>query len=423
MILGAVLALRCLVCGRSYLPDDIDYVCPDHGRDGVLDVEYDHQAIGAAWSPGTLPAAAGMWRYLPLLPVADASSAPPIPVGGTPLVAAPRLAVSAGLGDVWVKDEGRQPTASLKDRASAMAVVKAAERGIGTLTTASTGNAAAALAGMCAAAGRRAVIFVPESAPQAKITQLLVFGASVVLVAGSYDQAVELSMVAAERRGWYNRNTGFNPYMTEGKKTVVFEICEQLGWRAPDAIAVGVGDGCIIGGIHKGLRDLLALGWIDRMPRLIGVQAEGSQFLAEAWRNGEDPLTKPIAPAHTVADSISAGMPRDRLKAMAAVLETDGVFVTVGDEEILAAIPEVARNCGVFGEPAAAAAWAGTRAAARNGFIGSGDEVVVVNTGSGLKDVAAATRGAEMSGVSVVHAPADLAGLDEALDRLPLGGT
>ncbi|HLA67988.1 MAG TPA: threonine synthase [Acidimicrobiia bacterium] len=420
--MSAVLRLRCLVCGRSFRPDEIVYVCPDHGSEGVVDVEYDYPAIAASWSPDTLPARDGMWRYEPLLPVDAVAAAPPILVGGTPLIDAPRLAATAGLGPVWVKDEGRQPTASLKDRASAMAVVKAAEAGFDTITTASTGNAAAALAGMCAAAGTRAVIFVPESAPQAKITQLLVFGASVVLVAGTYDQAVELSMEAADRRGWYNRNTGFNPYMTEGKKTVVYEICEQLGWRAPDAIAVGVGDGSIIGGLHKGLRDLLALGWIDRMPRLIGVQAEGSQFLAEAWRNGEDPLTKPPAPADTVADSISAGMPRDRLKAMAAVLETDGVFVTVTDDEILAAIPAVARGCGVFGEPAAAAAWAGTVVAERNGFIGGDDEVVVISTGSGLKDVAAATRGAEAAGVTVVHTSADLGDLDGALDRLTTTG-
>jgi len=416
--MSAVSGFRCMVCGRSYAPDEIDYVCPDHGREGVVDVEYDYDAIGRAWSPATLPDAPGMWRYHPLLPVDDLTAVPPILVGGTPLMDAPRLAAIAGLGRVWVKDEGRQPTASLKDRASAMAVVKAAERGIDTLTTASTGNAAAALAGMCAASGARAVIFVPESAPQAKITQLLVFGASVVLVAGSYDRAVDLSMDAAERRGWYNRNTGFNPYMTEGKKTVVYEICEQLGWRVPDAIAVGVGDGCIIGGIHKGLSDLAALGWIDRMPRLVGVQAEGSQFLAEAWRNGEDPLTKSAARADTVADSISAGLPRDRLKAMRAVLDTDGVFVSVSDDEILAAIPEVARATGVFGEPAAAAAWAGVRAAVRNGFLGPADEVVWINTGSGLKDVAAATRAAETAGVSTVRAASDGSDLDDALDEL-----
>ena len=273
-----MLRLRCLVCGRSYRPDEIAYVCPDHGREGVVDVEYDHAAIARRWSPETLPSLPGMWRYLPLLPVDDAALGAADPGGATPLVDAPRLAAGAGLGRVWVKDEGRHPTASLKDRASAMAVVKAAEAGIGTITTASTGNAAAALAGMCAAAGARAVIFVPDDAPQAKITQLLVFGATVVLVDGHVRPGGGAVLEAAERHGWYNRNTGFNPYMTEGKKTVVYEICEQLGGRPPTRSPWASATAASSAGIHKGLRDLLALGWIDHMPRLIGVQAEGSQL-------------------------------------------------------------------------------------------------------------------------------------------------
>jgi threonine synthase len=299
-----------------------------------------------------------------------------------------------------------------------MAVAKAAERGITTITTASTGNAAAALAGMCAAAAVRAVIFVPAAAPPAKIAQLHAFGAAVVMVEGSYDQAVALSMAAAQRRGWYNRNTGFNPYMTEGKKTVVYEICESLGWEAPDVITVGVGDGSIIGGLHKGLRDLLALGWIDRMPRLVGVQAEGSAYLADAWRFDEDVITKPAIVATTVADSIAAGLPRDRVKAMAAVRDTGGVFVTVSDDEILAAIPAVARGCGVFGEPAAAASWAGLVAAVGAGVVGGADRVVIMNTGSGLKDVAAASRGAAAAGITAVRVQPDGRDLDAALDRL-----
>lgn len=416
--MDAVRHLRCLVCGALYAPQEVSYVCPRHGRDGTLDVVYDYDLIGDWVSPATLPSLPGMWRYRALLPVADATPFPSLPVGGTPLIAAPRLATTAGVGAVWVKDDGRMPSASLKDRASAMAVVKAAEAGATTVVTASTGNAAAALACLAAAVEMPAVIFVPASAPPAKIAQLLVYGAAIVLVEGSYDQAVDLSMEAAERRGWYNRNTGFNPYMTEGKKTVVYEVCEQLGWRAPDALVVGVGDGCIIGSLHKGLRDLLALGWIDRMPRLIGVQAEGSPYLAEAWRRGEDPLTKPAARADTIADSISAGLPRDRLKAYAAVEETDGVFLTVGDDEILAAIPALARGSGVFAEPAAAAAWAGTLVAARTGVLGPGDEVVVLSTGSGLKDVAAATRAAEATHPAVVRTGPDPDDLDQALDRL-----
>ena len=297
-----------------------------------------------------------------------------------------------------MKDDGRNPTASFKDRASAIAVVKARARGAKIITTASTGNAAAALAGICASVGQANVIFVPDSAPQAKIAQLLAFGATVLLVRGTYDDAFELCLKAAETYGWYNRNTGFNPYMTEGKKTASLEICEQLGWHAPDAIFVSVGDGCIIGGLHKGLKDLLALGWIDHMPRLIGVQAAGSNYLADAWERNEDVLTKPPIVAHTVADSISAGLPRDRLKAMAAVRETGGAFVTVTDEEILRAIPALARGSGVFAEPAGAAAYAGLVRAAGAGLVTADDRIVVVNTGSGLKDVAGVMKGVEIAG-------------------------
>lgn len=413
-----VKGLRCLICGTRYHCDEIEYVCPLHGNEGIVDVEYDYGLIGSRVTPRRLRQERGMWRYRPLLPVASGSPAPPLVVGETPLVEAPRLAAMVGLGEVLIKDEGRQPTASLKDRASAMAVVKAAERGIDTITTASTGNAAAALAGLCAAADMRAVIFVPAAAPAAKLAQLTAYGAAVVLVDGTYDQAFEMSMGAAARTGWYNRNTGFNPFMTEGKKTVVFEVCEQMAWSVPDAIFVPVGDGCIIGGVHKGLRDLKALDWIDRIPRLIGVQAEGSSFLAQAWSQGENPLTKSPIDPRTIADSISAGLPRDRLKAMRAVVETSGAFVTVTDEQILAAIPEVARGCGVFGEPAAAAAWAGVRVAAETGLIGSRERVVVLNTGSGLKDVAAAARAAEAMPSIVVRVSPGQEGLEEALERL-----
>ena len=410
-----VLGLRCLVCGEVYSPGEVDYVCPRHGVDGNLDVLYDYERIGASFSPVDAARTAGMWRYRPLLPVEAGARVPPLLVGDTPQYLVPRLAATLGLRRLWVKDDGRNPTASLKDRASALAVVKAAERGAGLITTASTGNAAAALAGLCAAAGRSCLIFVPSSAPAAKVAQLLAYGATVLSVKGSYDQAVELCLQGSAAHGWYNRTTGFNPYMSEGKKTVVFEICQQLGWEAPDAIFVSVGDGCIIGGLHKGLRDLLALGWIDRMPRLYGVQAAGSNYLAEAWERGEDVLTKPPIAAHTVADSISAGLPRDRLKAMAAVRETGGAFVTVSDEEILAAIPALARGSGVFAEPAGAAAWAGLVRAAGVGLVGPTDRVVVISTGSGLKDVASARRAAEGAGAATIEIEADRESLERAL--------
>jgi threonine synthase len=309
----------------------------------------------------------------------------------------PRLATELDLKHVWVKDEGRQPTASLKDRASALAVVKAREKNADIITTASTGNAAAALGGLCASIQQPNVIFVPQSAPQAKIAQMLVFGSRVLLVEGTYDDAFDLCLKASKAYGWYNRNTAYNPYMTEGKKTAAYEICEQLDWKAPDRIFVSVGDGCIIGGLHKGLKDLFALGWIDKMPRLMGVQASGSSYMYDAWKNGEEILSKAPISAQTVADSISAGLPRDRIKALAAVRKTGGAFVSVPDNDILAAIPALARGAGVFAEPAGAAAYAGLVEAVKLQLVARDETVVVLNTGNGLKDIAGAMQAVDLA--------------------------
>jgi len=405
-----VLGLKCTICGAEYGVDEVEYVCPHHGDDGILDVVYDYDAIRRDITPARLTAAAerSIWRYLPLLPV-DRDLARRLAqgtllgqVGWTPLYPAPRLAARLGLRHLWVKDDSRQPTASFKDRASAIAVVKARERGADVVTTASTGNAAAALAGLCAAADQPNVIFVPRTAPQAKVAQLLAYGSTVLLVDGTYDQAFELCLEAARAFGWYNRNTAYNPYMSEGKKTAAYEICEQLrvadphsrtrGFLPPDVILVPVGDGCIIGGIHKGLRDLAALGWIDRMPRLIGVQAAGSSPLVDAWERGLEGWEMEPVEAHSVADSIVAGLPRDRIKALRAVRETGGAFVRVSDEEILAALPALAQGVGVFAEPAGAAAYAGLVRAVEQGLVHQDERVVVLATGSGLKDIASAMR-------------------------------
>lgn len=398
-----VTGLRCLRCGRYYAVGEVDYVCgcrPNQGSDlGTLDVLYDYAALGQLLDPATLAQDRdpSMGRYWPLLPIASRQSLPPLGVGGTPLLAAPRLGATVGLARLYLKDDGRNPSASLKDRASAVAVARAQEGGWPVIATASTGNAAAALAGQSAAAGQSNVIFVPRSAPPAKIAQLLVYGSRVLAVDGTYDQAFDLCAAACAEFGWYNRSTGVNPYMTEGKKTVAFEIAEQLGrlsrggggtLAAPDAVFVSVGDGCIIGGVHKGFADLLALGWIDRMPRLYGVQSTASAALANAWRSGQE--IPDSVRATTRADSISVDAPRDAVKALAAVRETRGAFVTVDDAAILAAILPLARLGAVFAEPAGAAAWAGVQAAVREGLVGPDDTVVVINTGSGLKDVQAA---------------------------------
>ena len=419
--LDHVFDLTCTIEGESFAPEEAPYVCLNCGDAGTLDVRYDYERIGAEISPELLSHQTDrtMWRYRPLLPVAADAVVPPLTVGGTPLYPSARLAEQLALDAVWVKDEGRQPTGSLKDRASAMALVKAAEAGAEIVATASTGNAAAALSGLAASVDQATVIFVPESAPEAKLAQLLAYGSTVVLVAGNYNDAYELCREAASAYGWYNRNTGFNPYMTEGKKTAALEILEQLAWNVPDAIFVSVGDGSIIGGLHKGIKDALALGWITSVPRLIGVQAAGSDFMVQAYESGEDVVVKEPIDADTVADSISADLPRDRVKAMAAVRETGGAYLRVSDEEILAAIPELARRSGVFAEPAGAASYAGLIAARERALVESSDRVVVVATGNGLKDVGSAMRAVQEVGTKPLRVEPRLDALADALQDRP----
>jgi threonine synthase len=388
-----------MICNKTFEKENFDYVCPDHGNEGILDICYDYDCIKNSFTQKDLAACADptIWRYKPLLPMDSHTATPPLTVGTTPLYSIGSMARDLGIGHFYLKDDSRLPTASFKDRASALAVVKAKEKNASVITTASTGNAAAALSGLCASVGMPNVIFLPATAPQAKIAQLLMFGSQVILVDGTYDDAFELCLQAAAENGWYNRNTGFNPYMSEGKKTCAYEICEQLNWQAPDVIFVSVGDGCIIGGIHKGLKDLMALGWINKMPRLIGIQAENSSYMYEAWKNKEDIVTKAPQRADTIADSISAGLPRDRIKALNAVTQTHGAYATVTDEEILAAIPSLAKKTGVFAEPAGAATWAGVQKAVQNNMLSDNDVVVMINTGSGLKDINSAMKSVELT--------------------------
>lgn len=385
--------LRCVIGDCAYALDEVTYTCPQHGELGTFDILYDYEALRGELDRDALSAGgpSNCWRYQALLPVSGEGRAPPLSVGWTPLYETPRIAESLGLDRVWVKDDGANPTGSLKDRASALVLARALESGIGVVSTASTGNAAAALAGLGASLPAiDTVIFVPAAAPAAKVAQLLVYGAQVLLVDGSYDDAFELCLAICEDQGWYSRNTGVNPFTTEGKKTVALEIAEQLGWSAPDVVVVSVGDGSIISGVHKGFSDLLRLGWIERAPRLIGVQAEGSAVLAEAFAAGLAPQDIARKRVATIADSIAAELPRDRAKALRAVRTSGGAFVTVSDAAITAAIPKFAQLSGVFAEPAAAAAFAGLELAAQTKVIQADESVCLLSTGNGLKDIARA---------------------------------
>ena len=392
------LGYQCSKCGELYDPTEAAYTCPEDGSN--LDVRIDYASIKDAFTVESISSEreGSIWRYLPLLPVGDPGhrGTQLWAVGWTPLIRSGPLAKGLGLEALWFKDDGRNPTASFKDRASAVVVARAMEIGAQTVITASTGNAGAALAGMAAAADVPAVILAPANAPQAKVAQLLIYGAQVVLVDGNYDQAFDLSVEAAEEFGWYCRNTGYNPFTAEGKKTAAFEICEQLSesgvdqWEAPEAVFVSVGDGNIITGLHKGFKDLFELEWIDHIPRMYGIQSTGSAAVTNAFEVG----AAAIEPVHsnTLADSISVDLPRDGLRALRAVRETGGAMISVEDEAILKSISILGREA-IFAEPAGATAYAGLEAAEKS-LVAPDERIVVVITGSGLKDVPAAMRAA-----------------------------
>lgn len=388
-----VTGARCTLCGHTVEAGPEITVCPKCG--GILDIEYDYDYIRSALTKYELMDRTDptMWRYMEFLPVEGIGKTPRLKVGGSPLYKADALAAAIGMtGSLYVKDDGQNPTASLKDRASAMAVVKAEEAGKTTIACSSTGNAASSLAGNAAAAGFHTYIFVPSRAPKGKVAQLMMFGAKVILVEGSYEDTFRLSAEAIEHYGWYNRNAAINPYLMEGKKTVSLEVAEQLHFRMPDYVAVSVGDGCTIAGVWKGFKDLYAAGFIDRLPRLISVQASGCCPINTAaaahtmeWKPQEE---------NTLADSIAVGVPRNPVKALRAIEESHGITVNVSDEEILAAMRLLGRTQGVFAEPAGATGTAGLKKAVETGLIEKNASVVSLVTGNGLKDVANAIKAA-----------------------------
>jgi threonine synthase len=393
------LGFQCSLCKEIYGPNEVKYVCPKDG--GNLDVTLDYLSIRKNYIPEDVTSSTepSLWRYLPLLPVNDpgGSGTPLRAAGWTPVFSPPLLAQTLGMRYLWIKDESRNPTASFKDRASAIVVSRARQIGAQVVVTASTGNAGAALAGMAAAVGHKSVIFAPKTAPPAKVAQLLIYGSQVLLVDGNYDQAFDLSIQAADEFGWYCRNTGYNPFTVEGKKTAAFEIWEGLrkGFirYQPSSrllsIFVSVGDGNIISGLHKGFKDLYEIGWIEHIPRIYGVQAEGSAAIANAFFSQSETIT-PVS-AQTLADSISVDLPRDGVRAVRAARETGGKYILVSDDEIINAIAELGR-VGIFPEPAGAASYAGMLKALRTGIIDQGTPTLVLNTGSGLKDVRAALQ-------------------------------
>ncbi len=374
---------RCTVCQTFYTPQRDLMACPSCG--GILEIEYDYDRLKETIDIDYFKnhRDLSMFRYLPLISVHEPVVKGMLRVGWTPLYRSKNLKEQLGLKELYIKDEGLNPSGSLKDRASAIAVIKAKEGKHDVISCSSTGNAASSLAAQAARAGLKTVIFVPKRAPIGKVNQLMVYGARVISVDGDYKDAYDLSKRAIEAYGWYNRNAAINPHLVEGKKTVAYEICEQLDFTTTDWVAVSVGDGCTLAGIYKGFYDFKKLNLIDRIPKLLAVQSEGCAPLYEAAR-----LQKPPRPTKedTLADSIAVGIPRNPIKALSAVIESKGQWITVTDEDILKAMKRLGETEGIFGEPAATATLAGIEKALDQGIIRFDETVTYVMTGNGLKD-------------------------------------
>jgi threonine synthase len=388
----------CSECGTRFAEGDVRYVCPACATEqvpngpirGVLDVVL--AEVPRRWPERSFadPEVLTAW-----LPVASASTLPPLGVGGTPLLPVPRLRRALGLPNLWVKDDTRNPSGSTKDRASLLVVAKALEYRRSTVACASTGNAATALAAIGAAAGLAVVVILPASAPAAKQAQIAAYGALLVPIQASYDAAFELSLVCCERFGWYNRNTAYNPFTIEGKKTAALEIAAALQPETPDVLVVPAGDGVIVAGLSKGFADLVLAGLLPRPPRLLVVQPEGAGSIVRALRDGLDGVAA-VPGAHSLADSLVVETPRNGIMALRRVRASGGAGVAVTDAQILEAIARLAAQTGVFAEPAAAAALAGLEQALAVGLVGRDERVVLMVTGSGLKDPQAVARAAPL---------------------------
>ena len=378
---------RCSACGATYDIAPGRYLCdpcarqqqPERPLAGVLDVEWNGEP-----SIGTIP-----------LPV-EALWFPAIPVGNTPLWAPRRLREAYHAPGLWLKDDTCNPSGSFKDRASYLVAAFAKQHGVQEIVLASTGNAASSMAAVGAAAGLRVKVFLPAAAPVAKRIQVLQYGAELVSVAGNYDKAYDLSLDYSQRSGALSRNTAYNPLTIEGKKTVAYEIVDDLakaGAGAPDHIFVPTGDGVILAGVYRGFENLLRLGRLHKMPTVWTCQAEGSSAIARALlspHSDGDPFGPPIA-ATTLADSISVDVPRNGLHALGKLRAYGGRAVVVSDAEILSAQKTLAAGSGLFGEPSSCAAFAGWLKV-RETLPADANSVVMI-TGSGLKDIASAARG------------------------------
>jgi len=390
---------ECVNCGRHYSATEVEYLCPvcsaqnttDQPPKGVLKTIYDYEGLKSQY--GTeLHNHLKKTDFIDLLPINSRQSLSYLKVGNTPLYEISIPENKQPAHKLLFKDDSQNPTFSYKDRASNLVSAVAKERGINTIIAASTGNAGSSLAGIGAAQKQKIIILVPETAPIAKLVQIAMYGAEIIPVNGSYDDAFDLSVLATAELGIYNRNTAYNPFTIEGKKTAAYEIYSQIGEELPNRIFVPVGDGCIIAGIYKGFEDLLKLGIIDHIPEIISVRAENPE---------------------TIADSISVKIPRNYYMSKQFLSKYNGKSIKVSDHSILQAGSELAEKYGLFAEPAAAAAYAGYLSYIEKFQLEENSRNVVLLTGSGLKDIKAVSTMIKIP-ESIVP---DLASLRKKLSR------
>ena len=387
---------KCTNCNKEYSAEKIEseqiYLCPDCGSaeknmplKGVLTVEYDYDAIAKSFTrKNLLDSTCGQfWDYPDLLPL-DISNFQTSFLSRLALPSTQLFEYELDGEKLLIQDETRNPTLSYKDRASSLVALKAIELGIKEIAAASTGNAGSSLAGICARLGLKSNIYVPQNIPDAKRIQIEAYGANIKIVAGDYDFAFDSCLADSKKYGWYNRNTAYNPLTIEGKKSGAYDIFISLNGVLADNIFIPVGDGVIIAGIYKGFLELLKLGFIEKLPRLIAVQAEGSDAVVRYLKSGKFNYRS----ASTIADSISAGAPRNLYMAANAVKATNGTAISVSDNEILSAQKEIANKFGILSEPSSAAVFAGYKKLKTNvDFAGKSNLLLI--TGNGLKDIEA----------------------------------
>ena len=375
---------KCTTCGKEYY-EKFMYLCPLCEKTntntlppkGVLSTIYHYKQIKKTFAHLQEDG------FIDLLPIESLNSFPNLRIGKTPLYKYSELDGETLSYSFYLKEDAQNPTFSFKDRASALVSAYAKENNIETIITASTGNAGSSLAGICASQKQKARIYIPKTAPKAKLTQIIIYGAELIAVDGTYDKAFDMSVEATKKHGFFNRNTAYNPFTIEGKKTVSYELFAGLKQSIPDKIFVPVGDGVIISGVYKGYEDLLKLGFIKKMPKIVAVQAEGSNNLIANMKN----KNFVSSPSKTIADSISVDIPRNFYMAKKYIKDYNGEYLTVTDQEIINASKRLSRNTGIFSEPAAATAFAGFIKYKEKKLLENNSKNIILLTGNGLKDL------------------------------------